>query len=318
MKNNSNSFTSPYFEKPLLVSSSTLSKEDFQLKNNKKSHTNIEVQKGIYAQCFNLSFFKEYNYFEESQFNNNYFVVDFYHNHLVLSQEFRKVFFSSINTNCFGVISAKMLDRAKTKNLRLINNYSIIISRKWLLDNILIDHYNLIKDFSTKKPVLIVVKSDKIIKQLKSEILFHNSNKLHLKTSILQLVEHFFNNLNTKAFHAQETPVYNKNIHPNDLKRLLEVKNKIEKQLYTRTPVTEMAKEANMSISKFKRLFSLYFETTPYQFQLHRKLEASMKNLKQNKCSISEAGYSIGYTNLSHFSKAFKKHFGILPSQVSA
>ncbi len=318
MKDDNNFFVPPYFEKPLLASSSEFSKEDFYLQNNKKNHTNIEVQKGIYAQCFNLSFFKEPHYFEESQFNNNFFVVDFYHNHLVLSQEYRKVYFSSINTTCFGVISAKMFDRAKNKNLRLINNYSIIISRKWLIDNVLIDHYNLIKDFSTKKPVLIVVKSDKIIKQLKREMLFHYSNKLHLKTSILQLVEHFFSSLNTKELHTQKTSIANKNIHPNDVKRLLEVKNSIEKQVYTRIPVKQMANQANMSISKFKRLFSLYFETTPYQFQLQKKLEASMKNLKQNNCTISEVGYSIGYSNLSHFSKAFKKHFGVLPSEVLA
>ncbi|OYW19244.1 MAG: hypothetical protein B7Z54_04295 [Sphingobacteriales bacterium 12-47-4] len=32
--------------------------------------------------------------------------------------------------------------------------------------------------------------------------------------------------------------------------------------------------------------------------------------------TIKEVGMQVGYTNLSHFSVAFKKEFGVLPSEM--
>lgn len=77
-----------------------------------------------------------------------------------------------------------------------------------------------------------------------------------------------------------------------------------------------LSKIAGMSLSKFKRLFRQIFSTTPYQYHLANKMEKSMKTLKEDSYSISEIGFLMGYSNLSQFSKAFKNHFGVLPSEV--
>lgn len=67
--------------------------------------------------------------------------------------------------------------------------------------------------------------------------------------------------------------------------------------------------------------------------QLHRKLKALLNKsagqlvseirlneariMLENKVgSVSEIAYSVGYTNMSYFTKSFKKKFGQLPSKV--
>ena len=69
--------------------------------------------------------------------------------------------------------------------------------------------------------------------------------------------------------------------------------------------------------------------------QLHRKLKAltnkstrqlvndirlnKAKNmLKQNVGSVSEIAYSVGYSNMSYFTKSFKEKFGLLPSKIES
>jgi AraC-like DNA-binding protein len=34
------------------------------------------------------------------------------------------------------------------------------------------------------------------------------------------------------------------------------------------------------------------------------------------RTTVKDAAYSIGFSNLSNFSRAFKKEFGVLPGQI--
>ena len=74
----------------------------------------------------------------------------------------------------------------------------------------------------------------------------------------------------------------------------------------------ELAKEFNMSSSTLKRQFKLLNGTTIYQYYLTRKMEHA-KELLEGEKKISEVAYLLGYENVSHFIKMFKKHYGVSP-----
>ncbi|WP_394347725.1 helix-turn-helix domain-containing protein [Mangrovivirga cuniculi] len=40
--------------------------------------------------------------------------------------------------------------------------------------------------------------------------------------------------------------------------------------------------------------------------------------MESNECNVTEAGKKIGYANLSHFTSAFRKEFGVLPKEVKS
>ncbi len=70
-----------------------------------------------------------------------------------------------------------------------------------------------------------------------------------------------------------------------------------------------------MSESKLQKLFKGVFGITIYQYALKVRIEEAKRMIESKRFSVSEVGYEIGYTNLSHFTAAFKKHVGTNPKQ---
>lgn len=73
--------------------------------------------------------------------------------------------------------------------------------------------------------------------------------------------------------------------------------------------------KTGMSRKKLQRICQTLFCQSVGQFVIEIKMEAAKEYLAQGY-SVSEAGYKIGYTNLSHFSQSFRKTFGYLPSKL--
>ncbi|MDR1610540.1 MAG: helix-turn-helix domain-containing protein [Candidatus Symbiothrix sp.] len=46
-------------------------------------------------------------------------------------------------------------------------------------------------------------------------------------------------------------------------------------------------------------------------------IKEAARLLKEEKLSVSDAGYRLGFTNLSHFSRVFAAHIGMKPKQYS-
>jgi AraC-like DNA-binding protein len=80
--------------------------------------------------------------------------------------------------------------------------------------------------------------------------------------------------------------------------------------------IKELAKEVAMSESKLKKIFKTVFGLPPYEyFQKHRMQKARIMLLSGDH-SIKDVGYTLGYSNLSNFTLAFKKEFKMLPSDL--
>ncbi|MDD4115272.1 MAG: helix-turn-helix transcriptional regulator, partial [Massilibacteroides sp.] len=75
----------------------------------------------------------------------------------------------------------------------------------------------------------------------------------------------------------------------------------------------QLSIEAGMSISKLQKCFPQVFGKSISQYALSEKMNLARQKLDTKKYSVSEVGYQIGYSNLSHFSIAFKNEFGVNP-----
>ncbi|MBQ0051024.1 MAG: helix-turn-helix transcriptional regulator [Treponema sp.] len=79
--------------------------------------------------------------------------------------------------------------------------------------------------------------------------------------------------------------------------------------------VADLARNANMSVSNFNRLFSKEVGTSPKNYLTDVRINKSIKLLRRNDFSISEIAAQCGFSSLSHFSTAFKKVYDMSPSE---
>jgi len=102
-----------------------------------------------------------------------------------------------------------------------------------------------------------------------------------------------------------------------DVATMYKVKEQLLAQLDTPPVIQELAVNAGMSPTKLKRLFKQIFGDSIFSYyQAFRMREAAVL-LKDEKLSVSDVGYRLGFTNLSHFSRVFQEHMGMKPKQYS-
>jgi AraC-like DNA-binding protein len=101
-----------------------------------------------------------------------------------------------------------------------------------------------------------------------------------------------------------------------DIERIRAVEAHLLKDLAKAPGIDELAKHAAMSATRLKTLFRQVFGIPPYEyFQQHRMIRARQL-LRDSSLSIQDIGRSLGYSNMSNFTLAFRKVFGVNPSEI--
>lgn len=78
----------------------------------------------------------------------------------------------------------------------------------------------------------------------------------------------------------------------------------------------EYALLTNRSLSAFKRDFQKTFNTTPGKWLMKKRLDQAIHLLSNTDRTVSETAFESGFESASHFSRAFRQHFGISPVSV--
>ena len=79
--------------------------------------------------------------------------------------------------------------------------------------------------------------------------------------------------------------------------------------------VSELSRVANLSMSQLERRFRKTFNQTPSKFLIRYRLTRASHELIQNDSSMSEIALNSGFFDHSHFSREFKKVYGVSPTK---
>ena len=78
----------------------------------------------------------------------------------------------------------------------------------------------------------------------------------------------------------------------------------------------QIASFTGRSLATFKRDFKKISNFTPQKWLIKKRLEMAYIQLKEEKKKAQEVYTEVGFKNLSHFSTAFKKQYGIPPTEI--
>ncbi len=70
------------------------------------------------------------------------------------------------------------------------------------------------------------------------------------------------------------------------------------------------------SLATFKRDFEKLYQTSPRRWLLQKRLQEAYYLIKERGKAISDVYLEVGFEDLSHFSFAFKKKYGLSPSKI--
>ncbi len=79
--------------------------------------------------------------------------------------------------------------------------------------------------------------------------------------------------------------------------------------------ISELAREANLSIEHFIRLFKQYYGVTPKQYAITLRLERAAELLKVTEKSVSEISEICGFSSIFYFNKLFKQTYNTTPTK---
>ena len=80
--------------------------------------------------------------------------------------------------------------------------------------------------------------------------------------------------------------------------------------------VDNLAKEVNLSVSSFYRLFKDVTSDTPVQYLKKIRLNKAKEMIITQNAKAYVAALEVGYQSVSQFSREFKRYFGVTPAAL--
>lgn len=97
----------------------------------------------------------------------------------------------------------------------------------------------------------------------------------------------------------------------------IELAEFMEKNFMFNMPLEKFSYLTGRSLTTFKRDFNNIYSITPQRWLTQKRLELAHYQLAEKNRKPVEVYLETGFENLSHFSFAFKKQFGLTPTELS-
>jgi len=105
-------------------------------------------------------------------------------------------------------------------------------------------------------------------------------------------------------------------IKQDDLKKIEQARDILDAGYNYPPTIIELAKQVALNEFKLKKGFKEYYGTTIYGYVTRLRMEEARRLILDEKKSIGQVASAVGFNHQSHLTDAFKRYFGILPSEV--
>lgn len=134
-----------------------------------------------------------------------------------------------------------------------------------------------------------------------------------IQNRIMLLIERFF----LRIYERRKNAYYNIPLSKADIDRVMQVEAVLTKDIFEPAPtISQLARMVSISESKLKKDFKIIYGAPVYEYFQKVRMQAARDKLLAGNHSVKEVAMELGYSNLSNFTIAFKKEFGLLPSKL--
>lgn len=105
-------------------------------------------------------------------------------------------------------------------------------------------------------------------------------------------------------------------LHKKDEEALHEVKHFINLHYNKSFTLLELAHQVGINQTKLKKGFKSLFGTTTFKYIHDLRMKKALEMIQSQTYTIYEIAEFVGYKHSHHFTAAFKKYYGQLPTQV--
>lgn len=161
----------------------------------------------------------------------------------------------------------------------------------------------------------LLTSSDNRITLLVSQLIELNKNdsylnKLRMQSLIIEALAHQIEGL--FAENEKHQVIVNKNHY----EKILAAKKLIDKDLSRNFTLSEIAKMVGTNEQYLKKYFKQYFGKTVMNYITEQKMTHAKELILTGEYRVSDVARLTGYKHSTHFTTAFKKHFGFIPNSL--
>ncbi|MDY0904223.1 AraC family transcriptional regulator [Pedobacter sp. CFBP9032] len=131
--------------------------------------------------------------------------------------------------------------------------------------------------------------------------------RIFLESKIFELI----------VFYLQQERPVTIPIKEEDAKKIFFAKQLVESNLQHPCSLMELSRKAGINDYKLKKGFKILIGHTVFGYLYKIRMERAHYFLLQEKKSVNEVAFLVGYKNAQHFITAFKKHYKILPGSLN-
>ena len=197
-----------------------------------------------------------------------------------------------------------------------VNQITILIELDFLKDFMGKDHETFAYLFNDEKTLLIEEFMSPEIADLVAGLAGSPGLDLlpgmYYKLKGLELLYLLFKNL------SKRQQVVHHHLRGDEIAGLYRVRDAVLSSLEHPLSQEELVKISGMNILKLRKLFKQVFGKGIYEYGQYLRMQEAARLMRDQQLSVSEAGYQLGFTNLSYFGRLFEQHFGMKPKKWNA
>ncbi|CAD0003679.1 helix-turn-helix domain-containing protein [Flavobacterium chungangense] len=135
--------------------------------------------------------------------------------------------------------------------------------------------------------------------------------KAFLESKVVEVLSHLFTIIN-----EEENTKINEDLSESDYLKIVAVEQILKTQFKEKHTLASIASQVGLNNFKIKKQFKIVFNTTVFQYLTELRMEYAKQLILEKDISICRVSEELGYKNPQHFTVAFKKTFGYLPSKL--